>query len=94
MHESDVARNDPDPDICGRALRGRSADDGAAGNLICVFVRLNTYGEDRFYVLRWPELQRVLINGYRGYLARHGGRRPKGTVKLTLNGQALPLMGR
>ena len=34
-----------------------------AGDLICV--------------LRWPELQRVLLNGYRGYLARHGGRRPK-----------------
>ena len=43
-----------------------------AGALICVFVRLNKdgYGADRFYVLRWPELQRVLINGYRGYLKR------------------------
>ena len=50
-----------------------------AGALICVFVRLNKdgYGADRFYVLRWPELQRVLINGYRGYLKRHGGRRPR-----------------
>ena len=48
-----------------------------AGDLICVFVRLHTDGADRFYVLRWPELQRVLINGYRGYLERHGGRRPK-----------------
>ena len=50
-----------------------------AGALICVFVRLNKdgYGADRFYVLRWPELQRVLINGYRSYLERHGGRRPK-----------------
>ena len=28
-------------------------------------------------MLRWPELQRVLINGYRDYLERHGGRRPK-----------------
>ena len=25
-----------------------------AGDLICVFVRLDTYGADRFYVLRWP----------------------------------------
>ena len=41
-----------------------------AGDLICVFVRLHTDGADRFYVLRWPELQRVLINGYRGYLER------------------------
>ena len=48
-----------------------------AGDLICVFVRLQKYGADRFYVLRWPELQRVLVNGYRAYLARHGGRRPK-----------------
>ncbi len=48
-----------------------------AGDLICVCVRLQPDGADRFYVLRWPELQRVLINGYRAYLARHGGRRPK-----------------
>ena len=48
-----------------------------AGDLICVLVRLQPDGADRFYVLRWPELQRVLINGYRGYLERHGGRRPK-----------------
>ena len=48
-----------------------------AGDLICVCVRLHTYGADPFYVLRWPELHRVLINGHRGYLERHGGRRPK-----------------
>ena len=48
-----------------------------AGNLTCVLVRLQPVGADRFYVLRWPELQRVLINGYRGYLKRHGGRRPR-----------------
>ena len=48
-----------------------------AGDLICVLVRLQPDGADRFYVLRWPELQRVLINGYRAYLERHGGRRPK-----------------
>ena len=48
-----------------------------AGDLICVFVRLQPDGTDRFYVLRWPELHRVLINGYRGHLERHGGRRPK-----------------
>ncbi len=48
-----------------------------AGDLICVCVRLQPDGADRFYVLRWPELQRVFINGYRGYLERHGGRRPK-----------------
>ena len=39
--------------------------------------RVAAQGADRFYVLRWPELQRVLINGYRGYLKRHGGRRPR-----------------
>ena len=50
-----------------------------AGDLICVFVRLQPDGADRFYVLRWPELQRVLINGYRDYLERHGGRRPRRT---------------
>ena len=50
-----------------------------AGALICVLVRLQPDGADRFYVLRWPELQRVLINGYRAYLERHGGRRPRRT---------------
>ena len=50
-----------------------------AGNLICVLVRLHTDGADRFYVLRRPELQRVLINGYRDYLERHGGHRPRRT---------------
>ena len=47
------------------------------GDLICVFVRLHTYGTDHFYVLRWLELQHVLIDGYRSYLERHGGRRPR-----------------
>ena len=28
-----------------------------------------------------PELQRVLIDGYRGYLKRHGGRRPRRAEK-------------
>ena len=47
-----------------------------SGDIICVLVRLHQ-GADRFYVLRWLELRRVLITGYRAYLKNHGGRRPK-----------------
>ena len=61
----------------GATIPAKRADKPPAGDLICVLVRLHTDGADRFYVLRWPELQRVLINGYRGYLKRHGGRRPR-----------------
>ncbi|MGA7991636.1 MAG: hypothetical protein WCC53_09415 [Thermoanaerobaculia bacterium] len=46
-------------------------------DLVCVFVRLRERGEDEFYILTWKDLQRMMIKGHRGYLARHGGVRPK-----------------
>ena len=51
-----------------------------AGDLICVFVRLNKdgYGSDRFYVLPWPGTPARAHQRLPGrYLERHGGRRPK-----------------
>ena len=47
-----------------------------AGDLICVLVRLQPDGADRFYVLRWPELQRGLLNDD-APVAAHG---PDGSI--------------
>jgi len=47
-------------------------------NLVVVFVALSPrYGDDRFYVLSLKALQERLIAGYRNYLEKHGGVRPK-----------------
>jgi hypothetical protein len=47
-------------------------------NLVGVFVALSTqYGNDRFYVLSLKALQKLVITGYRKYLKRLGGVRPK-----------------
>ena len=46
--------------------------------LRCVLVVLGKEGSrDRFFILTWPELRDVLAAGYRQYLAKHGGIRPK-----------------
>lgn len=47
------------------------------GNIVQVFVKLADYGFDRFYVLRWEDLQQVAVDHYRVYLEKHGGVRPK-----------------
>ena len=46
-------------------------------DLVCVLVGLGDYGSDRFYILRWSELQQILIEQHKGYLEKHGGSRPK-----------------
>jgi len=46
-------------------------------NIVCVFVALSRYGDDRFYVLSLKTLQELLVKGHRNYLERHGGVRPK-----------------
>lgn len=45
--------------------------------IVYVFVSVRTYGEDQFFVIDWKDLCRKLTEGYRKYLAKHGGRRPK-----------------
>jgi hypothetical protein len=45
--------------------------------LICVFVRLRSYGTDEFFIMTWEDLQKVAIDHHREFLARHGGIRPK-----------------
>ena len=45
--------------------------------LICVLVVLSGTGKDRFFVLKWKELQAILVRGYKAYLLKHGHVRPK-----------------
>ena len=45
--------------------------------LVFVFVRLQAYGSDQFFILDWKTLQDLLRKNYSAYLAKHGGRRPK-----------------
>lgn len=46
-------------------------------HLMCVFVLATEYGKDRFFILEWEELQDIVITSYGGWLADHGGKRPK-----------------
>jgi hypothetical protein len=49
-------------------------------DLICVMVQIapeDSERRDRFYVLPWRELARIVIDGHKKYLAKHGGVRPK-----------------
>jgi hypothetical protein len=45
--------------------------------LICVFVELNNYGEDRFYICPWLKLRDIMVRRHREYIARCKGARPK-----------------
>jgi Holliday junction resolvase-like predicted endonuclease len=56
--------------VLGRLVREKH-------DISCVMVALTKYGDDRFYVLSWRALQELVVNGYRKYLKRHGGVRPK-----------------
>jgi len=49
----------------------------ASNDISCVMVALTKYGSDRFYVLPWRSLQELIVSGYRAYLAKQGGVRPK-----------------
>jgi hypothetical protein len=56
--------------ILGRAVAPNN-------DISCVMVALAKYGNDRFYVLAWRELQALIVRGYREYIAKCGGVRPK-----------------
>ena len=45
--------------------------------LICVLVQVSSTGQDKFYILRWKDLQVLLTNDYKRYLAERGGVRPR-----------------
>ncbi|UCE51311.1 MAG: hypothetical protein JSV31_18865 [Desulfobacterales bacterium] len=59
-----------------RQIIGRAKQCPVRG-LICVFVRLNSYGEDKFYICPWLTLRAKIIKGHKDYLAKHKGIRPK-----------------
>ncbi len=49
-------------------------------DLVCVLVqveRMDSGTRDRFFVLPWRDLCRVIVNGHTKYLAKHGGIRPR-----------------
>ncbi len=45
--------------------------------LVYVFVALQAYGSDRFFILAYEPLRDLLLDGYKGYLARNREVRPK-----------------
>ncbi|MBN1970518.1 MAG: hypothetical protein JW870_14220 [Candidatus Delongbacteria bacterium] len=46
-------------------------------NLVFVFVKLEEYGTDKFYICTWSELTDILSKAHSEYLAKHNGVRPK-----------------
>lgn len=46
-------------------------------DIVYVMVALSRYGSDRFYVLSMTDLQELLIDAHRAYLAKHDGIRPR-----------------
>lgn len=45
--------------------------------LFYVFVLLDGYGQDRFFIVEWRDLQRLVADHYRANLEKHGGIRPR-----------------
>ena len=46
-------------------------------NLVFVFVKLESYGSDKFYICTWSELASVISRQYSEYLEKHNGVRPR-----------------
>jgi hypothetical protein len=59
-----------------RQILGAAKDIPYMG-LVFVFVKLQAYGSDQFYILDWKTLRDLLRQNYSAYLEKHGGRRPK-----------------
>jgi hypothetical protein len=45
--------------------------------LIVVFVNIDEYRQDTFFILTWKQLQKLLVNHYKTYLEKHDGVRPR-----------------
>jgi hypothetical protein len=52
--------------------------------LVCVFVMLKEDRRDRFFILDWRDLQKIVIATHSEYLQKHGGIRPKKPESLHL----------
>ncbi|MBM4300679.1 MAG: hypothetical protein FJ121_03980 [Deltaproteobacteria bacterium] len=46
-------------------------------DLICIFVRLTSQGDDEFYIFRLSDLQESIVDHYSQNLEKHGGKRPR-----------------
>jgi hypothetical protein len=46
-------------------------------DLIYIFVRLISQGDDEFYILQLRDLQEIIFDDYSQYLAKYNGKRPK-----------------
>lgn len=46
-------------------------------NMVCIFVKLISQGNDEFYIFRLVDLQEVIFEAHSQYLEKHGGKRPK-----------------
>jgi hypothetical protein len=69
-----------DIEIKGQKQIVRCAREEPYPDLVCVLVqvaRAATGTRDRFYVLPWRDLCRVIVDGHAKYLAKHGGIRPR-----------------
>ncbi len=46
-------------------------------DLFCVFVTIDEYGSDQFYIFKWTDLQKIIVSSYKEWLKKHNGVRPK-----------------
>lgn len=52
-------------------------------NLICIFVYLGKkYGEDKFYIIKWSDLQKLIVDVHKKYLQKNNGERPRAKTSL------------
>jgi len=61
----------------GQAQIVREKRPSPVKDLVFVFVKLGSYGTDRFFICTWLELCDVLSQHHSAYLAKHDGVRPK-----------------
>jgi len=45
--------------------------------LVCVLVVIQETGQDRFFILDWKELRKIVTGGYKVYLQKHNFARPR-----------------
>lgn len=46
-------------------------------DLVHIFVKLAEDGNDEFYIFRIKDLREIIYNGYKSFLEKHDGRRPR-----------------
>jgi hypothetical protein len=71
------ARNYLDIEIFVNKMQHIKKRDLPDSNLVHIFVKLNDNCDDEFYIFRFKDLQEIVYSGYKSYLEKHGGKRPK-----------------